>query len=59
MAEDLVRVLSLEGMEGGEGKREPLVWNVMGVDGGVAMTEVMRMERHKEDNIVSVEEQRD
>ena len=27
-----------------------------GVDSGVAMTEVMRMERHKEDNIVSVEE---
>ena len=27
-----------------------------GVDSGVAMTEVMRMVRHKEDNMVSVEE---
>jgi len=27
-----------------------------GVDSGVAMTKVTRMERHKEDNMVSVEE---
>jgi hypothetical protein len=30
VVEDLVRVLSLEGMEGGERKRGPLAWDVMG-----------------------------
>ena len=50
--EDVVRVLSLEGMERGERKRDLRLWMSWGVDSGVAMTEV----RHKEDVVVAVDE---
>jgi hypothetical protein len=55
VVEDSVRVL------GPEGGKEPVQGDfclgmLWGVDNGVAMTEVMRVERHKEDNTVSVEE---
>ena len=54
VVENLLGMLSLEGMEGGERERRPLPSR--GVNSGVAMTEVMKRERHKEDNIVSAEE---
>ena len=49
VVEDLLGLLSLEGMRGSKGERKPVPWDI------VATTEAMRNERNKE-NIVSVEE---